>query len=120
MADALIAEEIAKFSEPENTAPVVLNRGLITLLSEQLYKSPLKAVEELVVNSFDADATLCRIAIQSPTDLLKLATGFIMVLDNGAGMDAAGLVDLWHIGSSPKNDPEYRKRFSRRMIGKFG
>ena len=36
--------------------PVTLSPELIGLLSEQLYRSPSKAIEELVVNAFDAEA----------------------------------------------------------------
>lgn len=115
-----LSETIASSFLPDGHAPVVLNHGLITLLSEQLYKSPVKAIEELVVNAFDADASLCHIALAAPADLAVDEHAFVLVFDNGAGMDAVGLADLWHIGSSPKTDPEYRKRFKRRFIGKFG
>ena len=43
--------------------PVNISPEVIHLLSEQLYSSPLKAIEELVANSYDADADECRIAL---------------------------------------------------------
>ena len=43
-----------------NPITVRLSNEIVTLLSSQLYQSPLKAIEELVVNSYDADAKECR------------------------------------------------------------
>lgn len=86
------------------------------LLSQQLYQSPIKAIEELVVNSFDADSKAC---------FVKISTGqssnSVAITDNGVGMDLDGLQDLWMIGRSPKRrDAEYQKRVTRTQIGKFG
>jgi hypothetical protein len=57
LSDALGAEEVI------DTIDVSLSNELVHLLSEQLYTSPLKAIEELVVNSYDADAEECRVAL---------------------------------------------------------
>lgn len=115
-----VAESLKEFSEQEKAAEVTLSQGLVTLLSEQLYKSPMKAIEELVVNSFDADATECRLAVSPPSDLVQQKHAFVAVYDNGKGMDVEGLVDLWCIGRSRKRDSDYKKRFQRTQIGKFG
>lgn len=42
---------------------VSISNEVVHLLSEQLYTSPLKAIEEIVVNAYDADATECRIGL---------------------------------------------------------
>ena len=97
---------------------VALSHELVTLLSEQLYQSPMKAVEELVVNSFDADATVCRLSI--PADLSPGAEEPIVIYDNGVGMDENGLRDLWHIGHSEKREERIEKARKRKQIGKFG
>lgn len=100
---------------------VRLSRELITLLSEQLYQSPAKAIEELVVNSFDADASNCYImvpVVSAGTDVGRLPV--IAVYDDGVGMDSAGLADLWHIGSSTKREEQIIALRKRRQIGKFG
>src|SRR4051794_21241222 len=89
-------------SNASNDGPriqVRLSNELVRLLSEQLYQSPLKAVEELVVNSYDADAGECRIYVPEVADRDKEP---VLVFDNGSGMDEAGLTDLWHIGRSNK------------------
>ena len=53
------------FREP---VPVTLSPELIGLLSEQLYRSPSKAVEELVVNAYDADADEARVFVGTPNE----------------------------------------------------
>lgn len=95
---------------------VALSNELIELLSSQLYQSPVKAVEELVVNSYDADARECRVFVPFADDPRE----FVAVYDNGIGMDYDGLVDLWHIGRSSKTKDEVQKRAGRKFIGKFG
>ena len=95
---------------------VRLSNELVTLLSSQLYQSPLKAIEELVVNAFDADATECRLSVPGTSDSLPL----ILVYDDGIGMDEAGLADLWLVGRSNKRDEAYQRRLKRKQIGKFG
>ena len=95
---------------------VVLTNELVGLLSEQMYRSPLKAVEELVVNAYDADASECRVFVPAQDDDRK----FVVVFDDGAGMNEDGLQDLWAIGRSKKRDDDYQTRLNRKQIGKFG
>lgn len=57
LSDALAA------GEPVKEIPVSISPEVIHLLSEQMYTSPLKAIEELVANAYDADANVCRIAL---------------------------------------------------------
>jgi Histidine kinase-, DNA gyrase B-, and HSP90-like ATPase len=45
---------------------------------------------------------------------------FIAVFDNGTGLSANGMVDLWHVGRSNKRTEEVRIRTGRKQIGKFG
>jgi hypothetical protein len=107
-----IAQKVERSTEI-GQVPVTLTNQLVSLLSDQLYQSPIKALEEMVVNSFDAMATECRISL--PTDRND-APDFIAVFDDGEGMDADGLFDLWLIGSSKKRDGAK----PRKQIGKFG
>ena len=65
----------------------------------RLYASPNKAVEELVANSFDAGAR--RVAVLLPADFNDQGVT-IAVVDDGEGMDAAGLKTHWLIGKSLK------------------
>ena len=99
-----------------NPITVRISNEILTLLSSQLYQSPLKAIEELVVNSYDADANECRLFVPRPGDDLQA----VLVYDDGIGMDADGLSDLWLVGRSSKRELDYQRRMTRKQIGKFG
>jgi hypothetical protein len=95
---------------------VRLSYKIVRLFSEGLYTSPNKALEELVANSFDAGAQ--RVAVFLPAGFHDQGAT-IAVLDDGEGMDAAGLTQHWLIGRSVKRALEVLPR-GRRQIGKFG
>lgn len=95
--------------------PVRISLRIIELFSEGLYQSPHKAVEELVANAFDAGARNVHV-ILSPDRAASDA--FITVIDDGEGMDAAGLRQHWLIGVSNKRDASLKT--SRKQIGRFG
>lgn len=95
---------------------VRLSNEIVTLLSSQLYQSPLKAIEELVVNSFDADATECRLFLPDGSHSVES----ILVYDDGIGMDTKGLSDLWWVARSNKRTETYQRQLRRKQIGKFG
>ena len=95
---------------------VRLSNEIVTLLSSQLYQSPLKAIEELVVNSYDANAKECRLFVPDPSSDLQA----ILVYDDGIGMDTDGLSDLWLVARSKKREAAYQRRIQRKQIGKFG
>ena len=99
-----------------NPITVRLSNEIVTLLSSQLYQSPLKAIEELVVNSYDADANECKLFVPEKKDDLRA----VLVYDDGIGMDAEGLSNLWLIARSNKRDENYQARMKRKQIGKFG
>jgi Histidine kinase-, DNA gyrase B-, and HSP90-like ATPase len=112
------ADQVAGLGVKEgDPITVVLSNDLVRLLSTQLYQSPLKAIEELVVNSFDAAASVCKVYVPSPSESTRDA---ILVYDDGQGMTYEGLRDLWQIGRSNKRDVEVEKRTGRKQIGKFG
>ncbi len=75
-----------------------------------------KAFEELVTNSFDAGALNVNVILPSdPT--AKNAS--IIVVDDGEGMNALGLEELWQIGATQKRLRGDLPR-GRSQIGKFG
>ena len=96
--------------------PVTLSPEVIGLLSEQLYRSPSKAIEELVVNGFDAEANEARVFVPKPED----SETFIVVYDDGSGMTYGGLADLWKVGRHKVRDEVVLQRKTRKQIGKFG
>ena len=113
----LIADSLGSFGQASGEpVPVVLSHELIGLLSEQMYGSPIKAIEELVVNAYDADAKECKITVPS----LNNETEVIAVYDNGDGMDGHAIRDLWNIGRSSKREEQIQRLRSRKQIGKFG
>ncbi len=117
----LVSKSLEILGSEEKTIQVVLSNELVHLLSDQLYKSPLKAIEELVVNSYDAGADDCFLYVPSPSDQAADASGAVItVFDNGSGMDVAGLQNLWRVGQSSKPAQDVDKRTKRKLIGKFG
>ena len=88
----------------------------IQLFSEGLYSSPHKAIEELVSNSYDAGATNVHVVLRDANH----ASGSILVLDDGVGMDADAIQKHWLIGKSDKRDETYIPPRGRAPIGKFG
>lgn len=65
---------------------------LMLLLGEQLIRDSGLAVFELVKNAYDADSSQCTVLLQNVDDLKK---GKIVVTDNGSGMTADTLRQVW-------------------------
>ncbi|MGN6201280.1 MAG: ATP-binding protein [Solirubrobacterales bacterium] len=119
--EGTLAAALDADGEFQENLTVEIAYEVIQLLSEQLYSSPLKAIEELVVNSWDADASECRVFVPTPDVLADIApTTAIAVLDNGHGMTVDDLRNLWHVGLSSKRDAGWEQRANRTQIGKFG
>lgn len=117
----MIFEKLQSSGQKQSDLRVRVSNELVQLLSDQLYQSPLKALEELVVNAYDAGARICRLFVPDSSELAQQnRRKFVAVFDNGTGLSANGLVDLWHIGRSNKRTEEVRKRVGRKQIGKFG
>lgn len=106
--------------DPSTTGTIVgqidveLSYRIIELFSGGLYSSPNKAFEELVTNSYDADAS--HVGVGVPNDIDN--DDFLWVLDNGCGMDSTGLRNLWRIGESTKRSE--KNKAQRTQIGQFG
>jgi len=95
---------------------VRLSYRIIELFSEGLYASPNKAIEELVTNSFDAGAQRVHVLLSAD---MHANDATIVVVDDGEGMDKAGLKQHWLIGISRKRSLASLPR-NRQQIGKFG
>jgi len=108
--------EIGKIGKKVGIVPVRINYRIIELFSAGLYSSSNKAFEELVCNSFDADAT--KVAIHISTDK-QTNEDYIWVCDNGESMNKDGLLLLWKIGFSNKRETD-KTKLNRLPIGKFG
>ena len=98
-----------------DTIDLKISHKIIELFSEGLYSSPNKAIEELVSNSYDAGASNTHVILS--TDL-RDSDATIVVVDDGEGMDVAGLKRHWIIGQSTRRREAGSTR--RKPIGKFG
>lgn len=97
--------------------PVAISYDIIRLFSEGLYKSPHKAIEELVSNSYDADAARVHVLLPDPENGVTPLSP-LWVVDNGHGMNADGFRQLWRVADSDKtNAPATNGRLP---IGQFG
>lgn len=106
----------ATIGKQTDNIDVRLSYRIIELFSEGLYASPNKAIEELVANSFDAGAQRVGVLL-APNLHNQDAT--IAIIDDGEGMDDAGLKQHWLIGISDKRKRANLPR-GRQQIGKFG
>jgi Histidine kinase-, DNA gyrase B-, and HSP90-like ATPase len=95
---------------------VTISPQIIKHFSEGLYTNPHKAIEELVVNGFDAGASRVDVLLHDTSD----ESGNIVVLDDGWGMDDSGLEQHWVVGDSEKTDDDYDSPEGREPIGQFG
>ncbi len=98
--------------------PVHISYEIIHLFSEGLYKSPHKAIEELVTNSYDAYAKRVHILLPEADERGINAQLPLWVIDDGHGMDEEGFRQLWRIAESNKAD--LPTQHERPMIGQFG
>ena len=98
--------------------PVPINYDIIRLFSEGLYRSPHKAIEELVSNGYDADASRVHVLLpDQPEDETNPLTP-LWVIDDGHGMDVDGFHQLWRVAESNKADQQPTN--GRAPIGQFG
>lgn len=75
---------------------------MVFQLGENLITDYVQALLELVKNSYDADATFCRVSIDTKTKT-PYGDGQIVVQDDGTGMDSEAIARGWlTISASPK------------------
>ena len=111
-----MTEPFHRIGDKTGSIPVEISLQIIGLFSEGLYSSPNKAVEELVSNAFDADATKVHVSVDAD---LASPDSTIAVIDNGSGMDGDGLRIHWVVGDSIKRAARTTGK-GRKTIGKFG
>jgi signal transduction histidine kinase len=86
--------------------------ALLRELGERLVGQPHIALAELIKNSYDADATLCTIALEQDS---------ITVTDNGHGMTRAEFLEHWMtIGTRNKQERVTSREFARSVTGSKG
>ena len=105
-------------SQAVDEIPVAINYDIIRLFSEGLYRSPHKAVEELVSNGYDAGAKHVHVLLPEQTEGRASSLAPLWVIDDGHGMDVDGFHQLWRVADSTKDDSPRPK--GRAPIGQFG
>jgi len=78
---------------------------ILTLLGNELIKSPVMAIYELVKNSYDADASKVDVRFRDIEDIDK---SVIIIEDDGTGMTSEIIEDVW---LEPGTD--YRKPYNK-------
>lgn len=96
---------------PTETIPVTIDKSHIITIGERLYAESIEFIREIVNNAYDADATIVDVKITDET---------VEVRDNGTGMDRAGLVQYFNIGSPFKLEASRSPVHHRDRIGQFG
>lgn len=83
-----------------------VHASLIYKLGESLIADEVTALSELIKNSYDADATICSLVINSnhiEEIKGKECTGYIELSDNGCGMNLTTIINGWlTLSNSPK------------------
>ncbi len=78
-----------------------IDASIVFQLGEDLITDVVQALVELVKNSYDADATHAKVtvntegAVPDERSFFPDAKGYILIEDNGVGMDAATLRQAW-------------------------
>ena len=111
-------DNLARAGGEIENIPVHINFDIIRLFSEGLYRSPHKAIEELVSNAYDAEARRVHVLLPEQPDDPTAALAPLWVIDDGHGMDAEGFRQLWRVAESNKNDSSASN--GRLPIGQFG
>ncbi len=98
-------------SSQQSAISVRFDKSHLTSIGARLYTQSLDLIRELVSNAYDADATLVKITVDEHD---------LVVLDDGCGMDRAGLEQYFTIGSPFKRTNTISPKYKRTRIGEFG
>jgi len=85
----------------------------IKKMAKRTFQELASNIEELIVNSYDADATLVQI-------ILDLDKRTLALIDDGFGMDEKSLSSYVIFGESEKDSTYRSKKFERAPIGEYG
>lgn len=97
-----------------------IHPSVVFQLGESLISDVVQALVELVKNAYDADATYCKVTIATaahPPDgsAFAKANGYILIDDDGTGMDENTIKDGWlTISNSAKRALKAQKKTTAR------
>ncbi len=116
-----MSEDILKLADAGQEVEKInvrINYDIIRLFSEGLYRSPHKAIEELVSNGYDADASRVHVLLPDQPEDKTDTPAPLWVIDDGHGMNVGGFHQLWRVAESNKVNQQPKNR--RAPIGQFG
>ncbi|VVB86445.1 Chaperone protein HtpG [uncultured archaeon] len=92
-----------------------VNSKILKDLSSGIYSNPANAIKELIINSYDADAT--KVTIRAKPDLDSFT-----IIDNGIGMncDDFDTKFAWISHSEKRREGDFTKIIKRPLVGRFG
>lgn len=85
----------------------------IKKMAKRTFQGLSSNLEELIVNSYDADATSVSIIVNNDKKTLS-------IIDNGSGMDEEALTSFVIYGKSDKDSNYHSPKFGRSPIGEYG
>src|SRR6266480_4619958 len=95
--------------------PFTVHPGIFQVLGSQLVSDPLRALSELVKNSYDADATVVEVNFEEGDPRR------IIVTDDGHGMSLREIRDGWlQLGSPLKRNRTMSEEKERPLSGSMG
>lgn len=93
-----------------------IDASIVFQLGEDLITDVVQALIELAKNAYDADATYVKITIETDSEVREKdsyfqgAVGFVMIEDNGTGMNDEAIQKGWlTISKSPKREMKRKK-----------
>lgn len=88
----------------------------------ELISSETVALNELIKNSYDADATTVLVRLSGPVidGAIAAGTGMLEVLDDGCGMDAGTVAGTWLEPATPNRRGRRSSVKGRRLLGEKG
>ena len=99
-----------------NKARFRFSTEIIRRLGEELNPSLDRGVLELVKNSYDADATECRVELHRSNQ----TGGTVVVRDNGEGMTVDDIINGWLVLGKSSKSPQRMTRLGRVPAGSKG
>lgn len=97
----------------QGTMSFTVEGRLLRELGERLVKQPEVALLELVKNAYDADASICRVRLELPKQ--------IVISDDGHGMTLEEFANGWmRIGTSTRAASPLSRQFGRQITGEKG
>lgn len=106
--------------QPEQNLHFDIHASVVFQLGERLISDVVQALVELVKNSYDADATFAQVVVntnstQAEDSTYKDVNGYIIIEDNGNGMDLQTIERGWlTISNSMKRQMKEQKKTTLR------